>query len=266
MLKNSLCLVVGVANRWSIAWGIAQAWKSAGADVIVTYQHSRMQAKVEKMLEDEWGLQQPSTRAIQCDISDPEQIRSLMEVVGNTFDGKLNCLTHSVAFASENAMKGKLTEVTQKDFLEAHSISTYSLINLTRDALPLLGSAAQNETTSPSILTLSYLGAVRSIPSYSVMGPAKASLEACVRGLAHELGNQNIRVNAISAGPISTAAAKGIKGFSDLKKNADERAPLAHRLDINDVGQTAVFLASDLSHAITGQIIYVDCGYSAIGI
>ncbi len=270
MLAGKKCLVVGLANHRSLAWGVAQAWRAAGAQVLVS-SLERFQPSVHKLLAASWpeaAKDGPGKYSLACDVTDRASVQALFAQVGERFWGELDVVLHAVAYASADAMKKPFLETTAEDFAQAHLISSHSLVGLAREALPLLTAPTSKEgrIRNSSILTLSYLGAQRVVPNYKVMGPAKASLEASVRLLAAELGPapHHVRVNALSAGPIGTLSARGIPGFVELSNQAAERAPLRRKADIDDVGQAAVFLASDGAKAITGQTIYVDGGLSVL--
>lgn len=280
MLAGKRCLVVGLANHRSLAWGCAQAWRAAGAQVLVS-SLPRFQPSIHKLLASSWPeakAQGPEQFSLACDVMDSESVNAMMAQVSERFNGELDVLLHAVAYASAPAMQGAFIDTTAEDYAQAHLVSSHSLLTLAREALPLLthGSADTNsdeDDTTPrkrkrnsSILTLSYLGSQRAILPYKVMGPAKASLEATVRLLAAELGPppHQIRVNALSPGPINTLSARGIPGFADMCKEAAAAAPLRRNADIEDVGGAAVFLASDAAKAITGQMLYVDGGLSVM--
>lgn len=278
MLAGKRCLVVGLANHRSLAWGCAQAWRAAGAQVLVS-SLPRFQPSIAKLLASSWPeakAQGPEQYSLACDVMDPESVKAMMARVSERFDGELDVLLHAVAYASAPAMNGPFIGTTAEDFTQAHLVSSHSLITLAREALPLLTDPERDSEPTPSairarkrnssILTLSYLGAQRAILPYKVMGPAKASLEATVRLLAAELGpppNQ-VRVNAVGPGPIHTLSARGIPGFGEMCKEAAARAPLRRNADLEDVGGAAVFLASDAAKAITGQVLYVDGGLNVM--
>ncbi len=247
-----MAVVFGVANKRSIAWAIAQQLQAAGWRLAITYQNERLAEEARDLI---LGL--PGAEAFQCDVSCDEEIAQLFEVLKTRY-GTLGALVHSVAFAPAEELKGEFLDTTREGFRIAHDVSVYSLIALARGAAPLM-------TAGGSILTLTYYGSTKVVPHYNVMGVAKAALEATVRYLAHDLGPRNIRVNAISAGPIKTLAARGIGGFGDMLKSHAERAPMKRNVDVNEVGATAAFLASDAAAGITGEVIYVDCGYNIMG-
>ena len=249
--KNGV--VFGVANKRSIAWAIAQAWHAAGARLAFTYQGERLKENVEELVAT-FG---PETPIYPCDVTRDEDIRRVFEQVARDF-GSLHVLLHSVAFAPREALEGSFTDTTREAFRIAHDVSAYSLIAMARGAAPLM-------TEGGSILAMSYYGAVKVVPHYNVMGVAKAALEACVRYLAYDLGPKRIRVNAISAGPVNTLAARGISGFTEMLKIYQERAPLRRNIEPGELGSTGLFLASDLSSGMTGQTLYVDAGYEIMG-
>lgn len=253
ILSGRVGVVFGVANKRSIAWAIAQAWASAGARLVFNYQGERVKENVEELA----AACGPDTPVAQCDVSRDDEIAGFFDFV-RAETGRVDLLLHSVAFAPREALEGRFVDTTRQAFTVAHDISAYSLVALSRAAAPLM-------TDGGSILTLSYYGAEKVVPHYNVMGVAKASLEASVRYLAHDLGPQRIRVNAISAGPVNTLAARGISGFMEMYKHYEAHAPLRRNVTLDEVGQTGLFLASDGSAGITGQTIYVDSGYSVMG-
>jgi enoyl-[acyl-carrier protein] reductase I len=251
-MQDRVAVVFGVANKRSIAWAIAQKLQAAGAKLAITYQNERLEAEAKDLIS---AL--PGAQAFMCDVSDDRQIEALFSKLKSTY-GTLHALVHSVAFAPADELKNDFVFTTREGFRIAHDVSVYSLIALARGAAPLMSNGG-------SIITMTYFGAEKVVPHYNVMGVAKAALEASVRYLAHDLGKQNIRVNAVSAGPIKTLAARGISGLGDMLKAHAERAPLKRNVDVNEVGETAVFLASDAAAGITGEVIHVDCGYNIMG-
>jgi len=251
-LKGRVAVVFGVANKRSIAWGIVQQLHAAGATLAIGYQNERLRAEAESLIQEV-----PGAEAFQCDVSQDEEIERVFAQFKERY-GKLDILVHSVAYAPADALKNDFVLTSREDFRVAHDISVYSLIAVSRAAAPLM-------TEGGSIMTLSYFGAEKVVPHYNVMGVAKAALEATVRYLAADLGKQNIRVNAISAGPIKTLAARGIGGLGDMLKAHADRAPLHRNTDQSEVGGAAVFLASPLASGITGETIYVDSGYNIMG-
>lgn len=252
LLDGKYALIYGVANRRSIAWAIAQAMSKEGARLALTYQGER----VEKMVRD-CAEQIPGTLMIQADVTDDEQIRTVYDRLRDEW-GRIDILVHSIAYAPEDELRGSFADTTRTGFATCLEVSAYSLVAVTKPALPLM-------TEGGSIMTLTYLASERVFPSYNVMGVAKAALEASVRYLAADLGPGNVRVNAISAGPISTLAARGIRGFTGFAKAYPERAPLRRATDPAEVGDTAVYLASHLSRGVTGETIFVDEGFHVLG-
>src|SRR5271157_4528358 len=251
-LKGRTAVVFGVANKRSIAWAIAQGLHAAGANLAITYQNERMEMEAKDLI-----LSLPGAEAYMCDVAKDEEIAQLFEKLKNRY-GKLHVLVHSVAYAPAEELKGEFVNTTREGFRIAHDVSVYSLIAVARAAAPLMEDGG-------SIMTLTYYGAEKVVPNYNVMGVAKAALECAVRYLAHDLGRRKIRVNAISAGPLKTLAARGIAGLGEMLKGHAERAPLQRNVEVGEVGSTGVFLASDASSGITGEIIYVDCGYNIMG-
>jgi enoyl-[acyl-carrier protein] reductase I len=254
-LTGKNALVTGIANNRSIAWGIAQQLHQAGANLGVTFlpdEKGRYEKKVAELVEP----LQPSL-FLPCDVQNDEQIESTFETVQEKW-GKLDILIHCLAFANKDDLTGGFSKTPRAGFNLALEVSAYSLVQLSRAASPLM-------TEGGSIITLTYLGGVRVIPNYNVMGIAKAALEMNVRYLAAELGPQNIRVNAISAGPIRTLASSAVGGILDMIHHVEEVAPLRRTVTQTEVGNTAAFLASDLSSGITGQVLYVDSGYAIMG-
>ena len=251
-MEGRIAVVFGVANKRSIAWAIAQALQQAGAKLAITYQNERLEQEAKDMIQ---AL--PRAEAFRCDVSRDEEIDQLFSQLKTKY-GTLHALVHSVAYAPAEELKGDFVNTTREGFRVAHDVSVYSLIALSRAAASLMQQGG-------SIITLTYYGAEKVVPHYNVMGVAKAALEATVRYLASDLGKQNIRVNAISAGPIKTLAARGISGLGDMLKSHAERAPLKRNVDVNEVGATAVFLASDAASGITGETLHVDCGYNIMG-
>ena len=250
-LKGKVAVVFGLANKRSIAWGIAQKLSEAGASLAICYQNERLQRDAEELAAD-----LPSARTFQCDVAVDADIDNVFEQLKSAY-GKLDILVHSIGFAPN--IKNDVLHTAREDFRIAHDISAYSLIALARAAEPLM-------TDGGSILTLTYYGSTKVFPNYNIMGVAKAALEATVRYLAASLGARNIRVNAISAGPIKTLAARGIGDFTKILNAVEERAPLHRNVDQLEVGGAALFLSSDLASAITGEITYVDCGYNITGL
>ncbi len=251
-LAGRTAVVFGLANKRSIAWGIAQKLHAGGAQLVITYQNERLKEECIGLL-----AELPGARAFQCDVSRDEEIAALFAELKSTY-GKIHTLVHSVAYAPAEELKGDFLSTSREGFRIAHDVSVYSLVALARAAAPLMEDGG-------SIITLTYYGSEKVVPKYNVMGVAKAALEATVRYLAYDLGKRRIRVNAISAGPVKTLAARGIAGFGDMLKAHAERAPLGRNVEVSEVGDTALFLASDLSSGTTGEVIYVDCGYNIMG-
>jgi enoyl-[acyl-carrier protein] reductase I len=248
-------LIVGVANKRSISWAIAQAAAAAGARLALTYPSERLEENVRELAAK---LENPLV--LPCDVANDQQIADLAASLDREFGG-LDFFVHGAAFAPGDALSNPFVETTRESFRVALDVSTYSLIGLTRAVVPLL-----ERRGGGSVLTLTYLGSQRVFTNYNVMGVAKAALEASVRYLAGDLGAKNIRVNAISAGPIKTLAAAGISGFSNILQVYRDRAPLKRNVELGEVADAAVFLLSPAARAITGEIVMVDAGYHAIGI
>ena len=255
-LKGKVAVVFGLANKRSIAYSVAQKLAEAGATLVLSYQSERLQREAEELLGDlgQTGI----GRAFQCDVSKDEEIDRLFTQLGAAFP-TIDILIHSIGFAPGDALKNDFLLTSREDFRIAHDISVYSLIALARGAAPLMPEGS-------SILTLTYYGAEKVFPNYNVMGVAKAGLESAVRYLAVSLGPKNIRVNAISAGPIKTLAARGISDFSQILSAVTARAPLHRNVEQIEVGNTALFLCSPLASGITGEITFVDCGFNITGI
>ena len=254
LLDNKRALVVGVASNRSIAWGIAQAMHREGAQLAFTYQNEKLQGRVEK-----FANELDSEIILPCDVGNDEQIRSVFDNLNKYWDG-LDILIHSVAFAPRELLDGEyLKNLTREGFLTAHEISSYSFSALANASRKMM------QGGNSAMLTLSYLGAVRSMPNYNVMGLAKASLEANVRYMASNLGPEGIRVNGISAGPIRTLASSGISGMRDFLTHVEKVSPLRRNVTIEEVGNVAAFLCSDYASAVTGEITYVDSGFNTIG-
>jgi enoyl-[acyl-carrier protein] reductase I len=248
-------LVLGVANRRSIAWAIAKRLADEGASLAFTYQGERIEGGVRKLAE---SVGSPLVTA--CDVREDEDVARVVAKTGEAFDGQLDLLVHSVAFAAAEDLEGRFTDTPRDRFWLALDVSAYSLVAVARAAEPLLEAAGGG-----SVLTMTYLGGVRAVPHYNVMGVAKAALDASVRYLAWDLGQKNIRVNAISAGPVRTLAARSIAGFPTMEAIVEERSPLHRRIEADDVGAAAAFLLSDAARNVTGTTLYVDSGYHAMG-
>lgn len=240
-------LIVGVANERSLAWSIAQALHKDGFELAFTYVNDKMESRVRPLAE---SLNSPLV--LPCDVSSEEQLNAVVAAVQDQW-GELDAVVHAVAFANKEDLEGRFVDTSREGFRLALDISAYSLVSLTRACLPLLKNGG-------SVITLSYIGADRVIPNYNVMGVAKAALESCVRYLAYDLGPQKIRVNAISAGPVKTLAAAGIRNFREKLKAAEENTPLKENISQDDVGSLGAFLCGDGSKRITGTVMYVDSG------
>ncbi len=253
-MKGKTAVVFGLANKRSIAYSIAQKLAAAGATLALSYQTERLRKDSEQLL-DELG-QRETGRLFQCDVASDAEIEAVFSQLKDTF-GTIDTVVHSIGFAPN--IKNTVLETTREDFRVAHDISVYSLIALARAAAPLMPGGG-------SILTLTYYGSQKVLPNYNIMGVAKAALEAAVRYLAADLGPQGIRVNAISAGPIKTLAARGISDFSQILNAVEQRSPLRRNVEVDEVGNTALFLASPLAAGITGETTYVDCGYNVTGL
>lgn len=250
-LTGKKALIVGVANNKSIAYGIAKQMSEQGAEIALTYQTEKLKSRVEKI-----AAELDCKIVLPLDVTSDEQINSVFSELKNHWDG-LDILVHSVAFAPREELEGRMIDASTRDgFSIAHDISAYSLTALTKGGYDML------KTNNGSVLTVSYLGAERAVPNYNVMGIAKASLEATVRYLAADLGQDGIRVNAVSAGPIRTLAAAGIKDFRTMLDKSAAATPLRRNVTIEEVGNTSAFLCSDLASGITGEITYVDGGYN----
>src|SRR5256714_3330952 len=252
LLENKFGIIFGVANKRSIAWATAQACMGAGARLAFGYQNERLRENVESLTA---GTDSP---LVQCDVSKPEEVESAFATVKEKF-GRLDFLVHSLAFAPREALEGEYVATRREAFLTALDISAYSLAELARAAAPLMAEGG-------SIVSMTYYGAEKVVPNYNVMGVAKAALESCTRYLAADLGKRNIRVNAISAGPINTLSARAVSNMGLMLKHHAERAPLGRNVEAREVGNCALFLCSPLSSGITGEIIHVDCGYNIMAL
>lgn len=253
-MQGRVVLVLGVANKRSIAWAIAEKVAGAGAEVVLTYQGERLEQNVRELA----ATLHDDPLVLPCDVTRDDEIAAVMEAIENRF-GRLDGLVHAVAYAPAEDLKGRFVDTSRPGFLLAHDISAYSLVALVRAAQPML------EKTSGSVVTLTYYGAEKVVLGYNVMGVAKAALEANVRYLAADLGPSGIRVNAISAGPVNTLAARGIRGFTTMLKHHAERAPLRRNVTTGEIADTALFLLSSAGGGITGEVIHVDAGYHILG-
>lgn len=254
LLANKTAVVVGVANEYSIAWAIAQELAAQGARLLLTFQNERLQKPVEKL-----AATLPNAVVAPCDVTVDAEIAAVFDAAAQTL-GRLDMLVHSVAFAKREDLGGRIIETTREGFQLAQDISAYSLLPLARHAAPLM-----QQSGGGSIVAMTYLGGVKVVPNYNLMGLCKATLESAVRYLAWDLGPHNIRVNGLSAGPIKTMAARGITGFSQMLEGATQRAPLRRNVTAAEVGKAALFLLSDLASGVTGHVLYVDAGYHIMG-
>lgn len=255
LLEGKTGIVFGVANKRSIAWAIAQALAREGARLAFTYQGERLKESVESLT-----TTIPDSLLLPCDVTNDADIDVVFRNVGDAF-GRLDVLVHSVAFAPKEDLENEFVKTSRDGFKLAHDISAYSLVALTRAAMPLF-----EKSGGGSVVALTYYGAEKAVEGYNLMGVAKASLEASVRYLAANLGPRNVRINAISAGPVNTLAARGIKGFTGMLHHHAERAPLRRNVELEEVANAGLFLASSMSSGITGEILFVDCGYNIIGL
>jgi len=253
-LSGKNALILGVANHRSLAWAIAEALGQAGCRLAFTYQGERLREKVQKL-----AAKYPDAPVMPCDVTQPEQLDQLFSRLESEM-GQLHTLIHSVAFAPREELSGEFRKTSRDGWRLALEISAYSLVDLANRATPLM------EQQGGSILALTYLASRRVVPRYNVMGSAKAALEHAIRQLAFELGPRNIRVNGISAGPVSTLSARGIGGFTDILGHYREHAPLRRNIEGREVGDSALFLCSDLASGITGEILYVDAGYNIMAV
>ncbi len=253
-LEGKNIVIMGVANKRSIAWGIAQSLSREGANLIFTYQGDRLKENVEQLAST---LDQNEVHLIPCDVTSDNDIVNAFAEIKNKV-GVIHGLAHCIAFAKTEELEGEFIDTSRDGYHLAQDISAYSLIAVAREARKLM-------TEGGSIVTLTYLGGERVVPNYNVMGVAKAALDANVKYLANDLGKDGIRVNAISAGPIRTLAAKGVRNFNSILKEIEEKAPLRRTIDQEEVGDTAMFLMSHLSRGITGEIIHVDAGFNILG-
>ena len=257
LMKGKRVLVTGVRNKWSAAWLAATSLHREGAEMAFSVFGDREETGLRKLLAEAGISDSP---IFHCDATQQDQTDALYEGVAKAFDGKLDGMLHAIAFANKDELSGEYANTSKEGFSLAHESSVYTLVSLARGARPLMEAAGGG-----SIVTLSYLGAERVVPNYNVMGVAKAALEASVRYLAVDFGGGNVRVNAISAGPMKTLAAGGIAGFDSMLKHVAEHAPLKRPVTAEEVGDSILFMLSDLSRAITGETIYVDGGYHIMG-
>lgn len=254
LLEGKTGIIFGVANKRSIAWAIAQALSREGMRLAFTYQGERLKEGVESL-----AATLPDSLLLPCDVTSDSEIDSVFSTVDKEF-GRLDGLIHSVAYAPKEDLENDFVKTSREGFKLAHDISAYSLVALSRAALPLM-----EKNGGGSVIAMSYYGAEKAVDGYNVMGVAKASLEATVRYLASNLGPRNVRVNAISAGPVNTIAARGIRGLSTMMKHHAERAPLRRNVTLEEIANAGLFLTSSLSSGITGEVMYVDCGYNIVG-
>ena len=254
LLEGKKALIFGIANHRSIGWAIAQALAAEGAQLAFSYQE-----RMEKYVRD-LAAKIPGTEVMECDVQNDAQLDSAFAKASEIFNGELDILIHSVAFAPPSELENPFLQTTREGFHTALDISAYSLITMARHAAPLLQASGGG-----SILTLTYMASERVMPKYNVMAVAKAALECSVRYLAFELGEHNIRVNAISAGALNTLAARGISGFTSFREHTQSSAPLRRNIEQKEVGDAALFLCSPLARAITGEILFVDAGYNIMG-
>lgn len=252
LLEGKTALVLGVANKWSLAYAIAEAYRREGARLLLTYQGDRQRDTVESI-----GAELCAARVLPCDVSKDAELAGLTAALRSE-GTRLDVVMHSIAFANREDLSKPFVETSREGYLLAQEISAYSLVAVARAVAPLLNPGS-------SLATLSYLGAVRVVPNYNVMGVAKAALEASVKYLASDMGPAGVRVNAISAGPVKTASARAIKDFSSILDHVAQRAPLRRNTEPAEVADAAVFLASDLSRGVTGNVLYVDSGFQIMG-
>jgi enoyl-[acyl-carrier protein] reductase I len=256
LLEGKTALILGVANKWSLAYAIAQAFRRAGASLLLTYQGERLKGPVEDL-----GSELGASHIFECDVTKDDHLERLPALIQERVPerGRLDAMVHSVAFANREDLSRPFVETSRAGYLLAQDVSAYSMVAVARATAPLM-------IAGGSMTTLTYLGSTRVVPNYNVMGVAKAALEASVRYLANDLGPANIRVNAISAGPVKTASARAVKDLSTMLEKAPSRAPLRRNCEPGEVADTAVFLASDLGRGVTGNIIFVDAGLQLLGL
>lgn len=253
LLKDKNIVIMGVRNKWSIAWGIVKSASEHGANIILTYQSEREEKETIALAEN-----LKNSAVYKCDISSDDDIDILFDNLKAKY-GVIHGLVHAIAHAKSEDLRNDFVSTSRDGFIHALNISAYSLVAVSRKAAEIM-------TQGGSILTLTYMGSEKVFPGYNVMGVAKAALEACVRYLAHDLGSKGIRINAISAGAIKTLSAKGIKDFGTILSTVEEKSPLKKSVEQDELGDTALFLLSDLSRAITGEVTHVDCGFNIMGI
>jgi enoyl-[acyl-carrier protein] reductase I len=251
LLEGKTALILGVANKWSLAYAIAQAFRREGAKLLLTYQSERQKSVVEEL-----GGELGAASIFECDVTKDEDLTRLTDTVSQ--QGRLDTVVHSLAFANREDLGRPFVETSRAGYLLAQDVSAYSLVAVARATAPLM-------TAGGSVMTLTYLGATRVVPNYNVMGVAKAALEASVRYLANDLGPANIRVNAISAGPVKTVSARGVKDLTTMLEKVPARAPLRRNCEPAEIADTALFLASDLGRGVTGNVIFVDAGLQLLG-
>jgi enoyl-[acyl-carrier protein] reductase I len=257
LLEGKTALILGVANRWSLAYAIAQAFQREGARLLLTYQGERLQKTVEEL-----GATLGAARTIECDVTRDADLTRLAETLQS--EDRLDAVAHSIAFANQEDLSRPFVETSREGYMLAHNVSAYSMIAVARAAAPKMGQPKNNP--GGAMMTLTYMGSTRVVANYNVMGTAKASLEAAVRYLAGDLGPLNIRVNAISAGPVKTAAARGIKDFSKALEAVEARSAMRRNVTPGEVADLAVFLASDLGRGVTGDVLFADAGYHIMGL
>lgn len=253
LLCGKTALVMGARNKWSIAWAVAEAYAAHGAKLVLTYQGDREDKPVHELAESIGGA-----LVLNCDVTNSDQVAEVFATIGKEF-GTLDAMVHAIAYAKREDLTGAFVDTSRDGFLLAHDVSVFSLVETSKYAAELM-------TGGGSIQTLTYLGGERVVPNYNVMGVAKAALEASVRYLAADLGSRKIRVNAVSAGPIKTMAARGISDFDVMLRAVEERSPLRRNVTQQEVANVSVFLASDLATAVTGETFHVDCGYHITGL
>ncbi|HEY3367561.1 MAG TPA: enoyl-ACP reductase [Symbiobacteriaceae bacterium] len=258
LMTGKKCLIIGVANKRSIAWGIAQSLHREGAELAFTYQNDRLKENVVELVESLSGHE--TMPLFPLDVTVEGDIERVFDSVKETW-GKLHVMVHSIAFAKTDDLKAGFVDITRDGYKFAHEVSSWSLIGCSKAAVPLMEAAGGG-----SIFTLSYLAAERVVPEYNLMASCKAALECNVRYLADQLGPKNIRVNALSAGPLKTLAASAVKGLTQLRNIVEERSPLRRNVTIEEVGDVGLFLASDLSRSVTGQTVYADSGFNILGV